>query len=179
MIIKTIPPSSKFVQVDCIFTATFNAPTPNLYDFAIPANDNVLMMEPLTPTSIYIIDRYSFSSTIAEGTFLESINTVPTAQLKKRIDGIQIYQRPIPCINYVDNAECIGFFYSKLGAKEQILRDALTVTFRGLLNQVPATAGLLTIKALLSLSIYEIIDRNYTEQFREATKTNPQAFQVF
>jgi hypothetical protein len=178
-IIKTIPQSSRYIQVDAIFTATFNNPTLNKYDFGIAANTNVVMLEPLTPTSIYIIDRYSFSANIAEGVFLESIDTIPTAQYKLRINPLQIYQKPIPCINYVDNAESIAYFYSKLGAKEQASRDAFTVDFRGVLNQVPATVGQPTIKALLSVSLYEIIDKNFTQQFRQATRENPQSFQVF
>lgn len=178
-IIKTIPPSSKYIQVDAIFTATFNVPTLNTYDFSIAANENIVLLEPLTPTSIYIIDRYSFSAQTPEGTFLEAINTIPTAQLKKRIDNLQIFQKPIPCINYIDNAESIGYFFSKLGAKEQAARDALTITFRGLLNQPASLAGVNTIRALLSFSIYEIIDRNWTQLFREQTEHNKQTIQVF
>lgn len=178
-IIKTIPPSSKFVQVDQIFLATFNNPTLNKYDFNIPANINRVLLDPMTPTSIYIIDRISFSAQIAEGTYLEAIDVTPTAQLTLRINGMQIYYKPIPCINYIDNAECQCYFWSKVSAKDLTMQDALCVTFRGILNQVAAMAGLLTIRCLLSLSLYEIVDRNFTQRVREATTDTPQTMQVF
>ena len=134
-IIKTIPKSSRFIQVDIDFLSTFNDPTLGKYNFDIPANRGVVLLEPVNRTSVYLIDRYSFSATIPDGTYLEAVETTPTAQLRKRIDGIPIYQKPIPCINYIDNAEALAYFWSFESAIDQAQQDAVIIDFRGILGQ--------------------------------------------
>lgn len=154
------------------FSADFNSPVVGKYSFNKEANIGVVLLQPLVRTSVYLLDRYSFSANVPEGSYLEGLQNTdqPAAQLRYQKDGTPIYQRPIPCTNYVDNAESLAYFYSQDSSQEQSQADKVLVDFRGELQQPFSLVGVTTIITNLSFSIYEVIDENWIRVFRERTK---------
>ena len=157
-----LPVSARPTLTSNIFTATWNAPTINRYDFTnVVGNQNQTVLQ-MTGSSVYIIERVCFSMSIPEGTFQESIDSavsVPRLIFKTRKTGQQIFDRPLPFINYVDNLELLLFVPGDQSA------DEIIVTFQAVLNQVPATVSLVTIKAFLQLNIYEVQNTDWIRRF--------------
>ena len=145
-----------------IFTATWNVPTANRYDFTnVAANQNQTVIQ-TTGSSVYVIERNSFSMTVDEGVFQSSIDStvsVPRFKFISLKSGQQIYHRPLPFINFVDNMELLLFYPSDQ------TEDEIQVTFECVLNQVPATVGIATIKAFLQLNIYEVQNTDWLRRF--------------
>ena len=163
-IIKTIPKDSRFIQSVNLFTATFNNPALGQYSFNIAANIGQIVF-PITKTSIFFLERYSFSTTMAEGVYLENVATLPVFRLRRQSDGLVIYKRPLPCVNYIDNAEAICFFNSDNE------NDNLLCDFTGILNQSAALVGVNTVTAQITLNLYEIVESNWIRDYRVLTKT--------
>ena len=145
-----------------IFTATWNNPTLNRYDFSnVAGNQNQIVLT-MTGSSVYIIERVCFSMTIPEGVFQESIDSavsVPQIKFFTRKTNQQIFARPQPFINYVDNLELLKFINSDQ------TNDDLLISFECLLNQVPATVGIVTIKAFLQFNIYEVQNTDWVNRY--------------
>lgn len=149
-----IPPQSRFIPTANVFQATFNVPTPGVYDFTNNVlNQNVTIMK-LKPNTVYIIDRISAGGNITEGQFLESISDFPLLYIKKKIGKENVYTKPIPITNFFDGSEASAWFHSdKLG-------NELQATFTGVLNQLPSMVGLATAKIQISLNVFAV-DSNY------------------
>lgn len=156
-----IPVSSQVIQTKTIFTATFNNPTNNRYDFGIAANKNVLIRK-LESRSYYIIERTNFSMDISEGEFQASIDIAPSISIKRKVPNQQIFETPFEFVNYVDNLEMYAFFNTAQNG------DELQGTATGILNQIPATVGILTIKILLQFNIYKITNQHWIAHFDSA-----------
>jgi len=156
--VKALP-----IETNNRFAANFNVPTVGQYDYGIAANVDQVVIGSLNPNFVYIIDRVSFSASIPEGVYLESVNTVPTARLRFRNTDYGIYPRPLPGVNYKDNLEWRFFFWTEKK------NDALLVTFDGALNQVAATVGVPTIYANLSFVIYEENNLQIATRIKEQT----------
>lgn len=157
-----IPPQSRFIPTSTVFTAVFNAYTPARYDFTqTPTNQdvNVLLLQPGT---IYLIERMDAGGNITEGQFLESIDTFPELIIKRSISKENVYNRPIPITNYFDGKEAAAWIHSD---KKD---DWLTLSFNGLLSQLPSMVGILTAKVQISLSIFAIESAYFVGSFRDS-----------
>lgn len=157
-----LPVTARPTLTSNIFTATWNVPTLNRYDFTnVAGNQNQLVLS-MTGSSVYVIERVCFSTSIQEGTFQESIDStisVPRLIFKTLKTGQQVFDRPLPFINYVDNLELLLF---QPGDQSD---DQIIVTFEAVLNQVPATVSVVTIKAFLQLNIYEVQNTDWIRRF--------------
>lgn len=143
------------------FTATFNTPTVNRYDFNVAANTDVEILQ-MEEFSIYIIERMAFSTDIAESDYQDSLDIVPSLMFKREVPDQQIFQRPMPFVNYYRDYETYMFFQGTGGP------DRLLGTFRGSLAQIPATVGKTDITALVQLTIYKINDQEWIKRFLQA-----------
>lgn len=157
-----LPITARPTLTSNIFTATWNNPTVNKYDFTnVAANQNQTVLV-MTGASIYIIERANFSMTIPEGVFQESIDSaasVPQMVFTSLKTNQQIFPRPQPFINYVDNLELLLFVPSNQS------EDEIQVGFECVLDQVAATVGIVTIKAFLQLNIYEVQNTDWVRRF--------------
>jgi hypothetical protein len=157
-----LPISARPTITANIFTATWNNPTLNRYDFTnVAGNQNQIVLT-MTGSSIYVIERVCFSMSIPEGVFQESIDSainVPWLIFKTQKTNAMIFDRPQPFINYLDNLEMLLFIP---GNQSQ---DTIIVSFEAVLNQVAATVGINTIKAFLQLNIYEVQNTDWIRRF--------------
>ena len=149
--------NSKYLPVESSnrFRADFNTP-PGQYGFqgsaaAVQLNTRQTVLE-LDKAFVYFIDRVSYSASIDEGVYLESIDQAnrPEIRLFTKNRSVGVYPRAFPCVNYKDNLEWNFYFLSTVGD------DELQATMQGDLDQVAATVGVPTIWAQLSLVIYQI-----------------------
>lgn len=163
-----IPPGSSFRQPLLRFTAVFNAVTPGFYDFNSAGNIGVAFTPnlQLKRNHLYLIDRYSFSADIPEGSFFEAVNggTVPSLQLRVPSQtNRQIYPDPIPVINYFDGLETLISVFS-----DQL--DALLGTFTGQLTQPLSLVGINSVTVQFQPNIYEIKNKDWIDNFLGRTQ---------
>lgn len=156
---NTIPIRARPIQTATVFTATFNVPTVNRYDFNIAGNTNIRIF-PIQERSIYYLDRINFSLDVPEADFKNAIDVIPTLSLKSEKTEVQIFPTAIPFINYVDNLEFQLYWEGEQN------KDFLLGTFRGVLKQPPALFGRLELKAQVQLNIYEIRDDWFKKYFK-------------
>ncbi|MFA5235092.1 MAG: hypothetical protein WC390_11895 [Sulfurimonas sp.] len=159
-IIYQIPQQSRYVSTSTIFTGTFNVPTPGLYDFGIPANQDIDVLE-LKPGVVYLIERMSIGANIAETEFLSAIQDFPQLTIKRSLSAQIVYQRPFPIVNFADGIECAAWIHSD---KQN---DFLTLSLKGTFAQTPAMIGLAELKIQISLSIYAIDSAYYNVSYRD------------
>jgi hypothetical protein len=171
-IIKSIPKDSCFIQPVNFFDAAFNVPAAGQYSFNIPANHGQVVF-PITKTSVFLIDRYSFSCTLDEGVYLRSVSVLPVFRLRRQKDNLVIYKKAIPCVNYIDSAEAIVFYNSDNE------NDNLIADFEGVLNQVAETVGIASIRCQVTLNIYEIVNSDWIRDFRIRSKTANQIVSIY
>lgn len=159
----SIPVTARPTLTGNRFTATWNVPTVARYDFTnVVANQNQTVAV-MTGSSVYIIERVCFGMTIPEGVFQESIDdtiSLPQIIFKTLKSGVQIIDRPLPFVNYLDNLEILIYVPSN----QQ--NDEIQVSFECMLIQVPATVGIVTIKAFLQLNIYEVQCTEWINRFQ-------------
>jgi hypothetical protein len=172
----TIPKSSRLSLVGGIFKATFNAPTIGKYDFTNLknaggnfVNRGVPLGLVLNPTSIYFVNKLSFSMSIDEGVFLSSIDTttpdtIPNVNFRPPPENINIYNYPLRLLNYFDNRDIDSFFIVSNA------KDILAADFRAVLNQTADLVGIGTVYAQVSICIYEINDYDFKSQFTSSIK---------
>lgn len=162
-LILQLPPGSQFYQPLVRFTATFNAPLVGGYDWNVAGNTGV-PFQLIRKNQLYLIERYSFSATIAEGDFFQAVTTVPTLSVRiPRETDKQIYPTPIPLVNYVDGLETLIYAFSNEDQQ-------LEATFRGQLNQTAPLVGVPTITAQVQFNIYEVKNKDWIENFLGRTK---------
>lgn len=163
-LIQKLPWRSLPIESQNLFTANFNNPA-GQYGFSAVAGNQGQLVIPLDKHFLYFIERVSFSSSIAEGTYLEASSVVadlPEIRLRYGITGEGAYPKPLPAINYKDNME-FNFYF---GTKKE--NDTLTVDMTGTLNQPPALIGIATVYAQLSLVIYEIQNQEQVRRMLQA-----------
>lgn len=157
-----IPINSQPSITGNIFSAAFNVPTLNRYDFTnTAANQNVNVLQ-LEKWAVYVIERINFAANIPQGEYLEAIDTaggLPDFQLSTTASNQQIFPNRQPLINYVDNLEVIQVF------RTQQDNDFLRVSFRGLFAQTAALVGVGTLYAFLQMNIYKIQDVEWIQKF--------------
>jgi len=157
-----IPIQAQPIITGNIFTAAFNVPTVNRYDFTnIAANQNVNVLE-LDRWSVYIIERYNFSTNASQPDYLEAIDTtqgLPNFQLTTTASDQQIFPQQQPLINYVDNLEVIQAFSTQQD------NDFLRVSFRGAFSQVVGMITIPTMFAFLQMNIYKINEVDWIKKY--------------
>lgn len=156
-----IPTQARFIPTSTIFTAVFNAITPARYDFTgttTNQNVNVLLLQPGT---IYLIERMNAGGNISEEQFLGSIDTFPELTVRRSASREGVYNRGIPIANYFDGMECAAWVFTD---KKD---DYLTLSFTGLLAQLPSMVGIATAKVQISLSIFAIESAYFNGSFRD------------
>lgn len=156
-----IPQQSRYISTSTIFAAQFNIPTAGQYDFNIPANQNMNVLE-LKPGVVYLIERLSTGGTLGESTFLESIVTFPELTIKRSVSNQIVYQKPFPIVNYADGIESAAWVISDIGNN-----DNLSLSLIGSLTQLPSMVGLSEVKMQVSLSIYAIDSAYYNTAYRD------------
>ncbi len=170
-----IPHTAHYFTKTHIFTGTFNVPTIGVYDFgsvASPVAGNVNQsVTELQKNKVYLIDRISIGGNIAESDYLDSINLLPDFRLKYKISGENVYFLPYSVVNYLKDSQVTAWVLSEKGGEE------LFVNFYGILDQIPATIGKLTIKIHLTFSIFIISSTVFYGKFRDAlsSQTGDQA----
>lgn len=156
-----IPTQSRFIPTSTIFNAVFNAVTPARYDFTNTTgnqNVNVLLLQPGT---IYLIERMNAGGNLSEEQFLESIDTFPELTIKRSVSRENVYNRTIPITNYFDGMECAAWVFTDK------TNDWLTLSFSGLLRQLPSMVGIGTARIQISLSIFAIESAYFNGAFRD------------
>lgn len=135
------------VETRNTFQADFNV-VPGRYSWVInPANAGQVVLE-IDPRYTYMIDRVSFAASIGEGEYLRSIDVLPEFLFFYRASGQVAYPNRLPAVNYKDDLEfCFSF-------GSQIQGDALMVSMRGQMIQIPETVGIVSLYAHLSLVVY-------------------------
>lgn len=155
-----LPEDSRPIKTDNSFIATFNNPTVNQYDWDVPANKNVFMLE-LRPYCIYLLDRVNFNLDIDQGAFHQGISTTLNAKVKYGTKQEMVFASPIPFLNYLTNFS-IRQFAGGTGNRS----ETLTLDFDGVLNQVAAMNQAATITAYISWSIYQIKDTKWVKAYQ-------------
>lgn len=156
-----LPVTAKPTITSNIFTATWNVPTVNKYDFNVAGNQNQII-HTMNEYSVYVIERCCFSMSIPEGVFQESIDsatTIPQILFTTSKTGQNLFANPQPFINYVDNLELLKFVPCNQ------LNDSILATLQCVLDQVPATVGIVIIRCFLQLNIYEVQTSDWTRRF--------------
>jgi len=161
-LINNIPTSSIPIQTSTSFTAEFNNPTLNKYDFNVSANENVFILT-LRKNTVYYIDRINFSLDVDETDFKQSIdNANPiTFTLKSLKTNKPIFPQPLPFINYVDNLEVQEYYKSGQS------NDQFVGTLNGELFQSSGLVGDVFVSALIQLNIYQVTDQNWLNHYND------------
>jgi len=154
-----VPQTSRFIPTANNFEAAFNVPTLGKYDFGIAGNAQQEII-PLQPNTVYLIERLRVAGTIAEGDYVESIDTLPLVSINRSIRDERVYSRPIPIVTYAEGWEVGAWVLSDKAG------DLLTMTFTGVLNQIPSTVGLASIRVSVSLSIFAVDSGWFNTHFR-------------
>ncbi len=156
-LIVQLPPGTQFYQPVVRFTAAFGVPLVGGYDWNVAGNTDVTIMT-IQKNHLYLIERYSFSADIAEGSFLDNIVTVPTLAVRLPSENRLIYPNPIPLVNYIDGLETLIYAY---GDQKQNLAG----TFRGQLAQGAALVTVAAVVAQVQFNIYEIKNVDWIDNF--------------
>lgn len=158
------------IETSNVFVATFNTP-PGRYGFTQNQANRDQLVIPINNRYVYLIDRLSYSASVAEGTYLRSLAVNPTLRLKLRNTPQPLYPYPLPAINYKDGLEFNFWFQTKKK------NDELLITMEGELNQVAETVGVSEIVAQVSIIIYQEENLDKITQMR--TETGPRIGRFF
>lgn len=155
-----IPQQSRYISTSTIFTADFNVPSPGYYDFNV-ANNQGIKVEPLNMGTVYLIERISIGGTLSEADYLASIIDFPLLSIKRSVSNEIVYKRPFPIVNYADGIEAAAWIHSDKS------NDFLSLSFSGILTQLPSMVGLSQVKIQVSLCIYAIDSQYYNASYRD------------
>lgn len=159
-VIYRIPHKSRYIQTSNIFSTTFGAITPGVYDFSNDSTCQNVQSLRLATGSIFLIDRISAGGNIGEELFLEAIDSFPLLTVRRSLANLAEYQLPIPIVQYFDNTDASAWI------RTDKKNDWMTLTLSGVFRQLPAMVGLSELKIQISFSIYEITDAAFVQQFR-------------
>lgn len=155
-----IPHTSRYIETSNIFVANFNVPLLGGYDFKIPANTGVKILDLITNT-VYLIERVSIGGNISEENYLDAISVIPKINLRKKISNEIVYKFPFPVSNYYDDKSITAWVISEKSG------DELIADFTGQLNQTAALVGKSVIDINVSYSIYAIESTEFYRKFRD------------
>lgn len=161
-IIERIPVNPQAVRVRypvIRFSAPFAA---GQYDFAQPGNTDQVLL-PLEANSVYLIERINFFAQVAEADWLLSMDTAanfPAFKLHyQNDDANSLYPEPVRCVNYIDNAEQLVFFWT---TRED---ENLLISFSGIVNQVAGMVGIDPLLAEVNFTLYQVTDQKWNLNF--------------
>lgn len=160
-----VPTESRYIPTSTEFNAVFNAnpANPGKYDFNTDAagaiNQNIVV-EPMQPNSVYLIERMSCGGNLTEGQFLEANDVFCFVDIKRSLGKKRVHRKPIPIANYFDGQESAIWIYSDKDG------DQLTLSFSGVLNQLPSMVGIATATIQISLNLYAIESAYFVGAFR-------------
>jgi hypothetical protein len=157
----SIPKTATYLPTNNEFTAVFNVPTPGVYDFAAPANQSRSVLA-MNTNAIYLINRITVGGTISQESYLGNIVTLPIMTLRYIKENQRVYPLSIPLNQFVDGAEAVAWFWSD---KQD---DGLTMSIAtGVLSQDADLVGRPDIRITVSLSIFEITDNGFIQDFKQ------------
>lgn len=161
MIVYRIPPRSVYLKTRLSFRSTFNVPMLGKYDFsaAVP----VVAFE-TTENTVFVIERISTSATIAEGTFLQNVETPLALTFRLQSTGEILFSKPLPMILYYQNSEFSGW------TQRELKNDSIVCNLTGILGQNADLVGIPTIDFLVALDVYRIDLTEYQKMFRGAVE---------
>ena len=155
------------IETSNTFTANFNNPVGQYGYTQNAANQGQVLLQNVNPDYIYLIDTLSFSASIPEGVYLESLQagaTIPTIRFRfVKEGGAYIYPFAFPAVNYKDNMP-FNFWFRTPQNTNNVLVDMY-----GILNQVAATVGVPSIIAQFSLVIYQENNGDQVQAMLEKT----------
>lgn len=161
-IIEKIPVNPNAVRVRypvVRFSAPFAA---GQYDFAQPGNTDQVLLR-LQANSVYLIERINFFAQVAESDWLLSMDTAanfPAFRLHyQNDDSNSLYPEPVRCVNYIDNAEQLVFFWT---TREN---ESLLISFTGIVNQVAGMVGIDPLLAEVNFTLYQVTDEQWNRKF--------------
>lgn len=157
-VLHKLPDDSLFLPTVNLFSADFNVPTVGFYDWGVAANTNQNVLG-ISPGFLYYISIINFGASINEGTFLENVATIPRVQFLTKLSGKGLYGGGYPIANYLKNNDISAFFWT---AQQN---DALVATFTGTLGQNASLAGVPSVRAHVSLNIFQIVDKAFIAKF--------------
>lgn len=165
-----IPSKSLVFRPTARFVATYNVPTPGKYDFTNEGapnfvNVNVPLMA-LKRQSIYLIDRWTFNTTVSTDLYQQGISTNPNPQIRLKLirksDTI-ITQTAWDVDAEVSDEEIMVWFHTDQD------EDQLVASFEGQLDQVGDLINFSEILASLKLNVYQISNRAWVEKYQQGT----------
>ena len=163
MVTFKFPPNvARYQYTFNLFSATFNVPTIGVYDFGKAANNfqTVFLLE---KNSIYLIDQISTGGNIPESDYFSSIKVTPQVFFSLKVTrGEPVFVKSFPVVQYLKGQEFTTVIKSEKGG------DALQMSVTGILNQTSNTVGITPINISVSLSVYEINEKNANIYFRDA-----------
>ena len=154
----TLPDSSMFLPTANIFEATYNTPTLGFYDFGKAAN-SLQAVQGISPGFLYFIGLMNFGASMGEPVYLENISTIPRVQFYTKRSGKSLYGGGYPLTKYLPGNDVSAFAWTS--EKD----DEISATFTGILSQNASLSGVPSIRAQVSLNIYQIMDRAFIKKF--------------
>ena len=165
MVIYQIPHTAKLLTPTARAVAVFNAITPGKYEWNVKG----LLIQNTQPNTVYLIDRLTWSASIAGEYWQQSINPTlgtPKISLRQKNGGNLIYSGPYSLAIYGNETEYNAWFRSDKND------DGITVDISGLINQIAETVGISDIAINISLSIYAIDSTEFSRAAREPLSHN-------
>lgn len=137
------------------------------YQFNNAANTDVVVLENISPSCVYVIDSLTVFGNMAEDAYLEGQLTavnIPRFHLHLlRSASSAIYAEPYRMGNYIDGLQQLVYFRAQARGGQAV--DTLLATCFGLVDQSPGLVGFPTIQLQISFVIYEITDQAWVEAF--------------
>jgi hypothetical protein len=167
MIILPVPHNARYVSLSTTFTAYFSAVTAGKYDFSksdiagLVNGNTAKIVLPLDKNMIYYIDSLSVGGNIPAEDYLDTIDELPTLSLIRSIGNENLYQYPVPIVQYFQEKQICKYVYSDKAD------DSLALTFTGKLLQNAGMIGVSPVKINVFLSIYGIDDISFNTQIRD------------
>lgn len=162
-IISRIPDNSR-VRYPVVRFVSDNLDGLGQYNWENAGNTLANLMEELSASNVYLVERVNFYANVAEADWLESMLTpadFPRVAVQfNRIGGASIYAEPFRCVNYVDNNEQLLYFMPLQN------NDILAATMFGRVQQSPGMVGMVNLIAQMNFTVYEITDRNWINLFQ-------------
>lgn len=157
-----VPKTATYLQTRNEFTAAFNVPTPGVYDFNVAGNLKRPVLS-MNLNAIYLINRITIGATIPQDEYLFNIVTLPRIVLQFDIESQRVYPLSLPIVQFVDGMEAVAWFWTDK-SNESLTMSLVT----GVLGQDAFLVGVPNVKINVSMSIFEITDNGFIQDFKAA-----------
>jgi hypothetical protein len=156
----SIPKTATYLPTRNEFSAAFNIPTLGAYNFAVVGNQDRPVLA-MNTNAIYLINRITIGATISQENYLSNLLLLPLMVLKYSKEAQRVYPLSIPLVQFSDAQEAVAFFWSDKDG------ESLTMSIpAGILSQSAELIGVPSIKINISLSIFEITDNGFIQDFK-------------